>query len=159
MTDRLQQMLDMQRELQRRINGYDIEEQSTETRIANIMLNTFCVGNELHEMMDEMGWKPWATSRHLNHEMAKKELVDVWHFLMNIMLHLGMDGDELYRLYRAKNVVNHARQDNGYDGVTNKCPNCHRDLDEVKFKEVHAQSSARIDLHCECGAYVRSLNA
>jgi dimeric dUTPase (all-alpha-NTP-PPase superfamily) len=159
MTDRLDQMLSMQRELQQKINGYDIGYQTYATRVSNIMLNVLGATDELHELLNETGWKPWAKSSFINTEAAQRELVDAWHFLMNLMLHLGMTGDDLYRMYREKNAVNHRRQDEGYDGVSGKCANCHRDLAEVALREVHAQSSPRIDFHCVCGAYVKSINA
>lgn len=152
----LQEMLDLQRDLQRVFNGYELEDQSTELRIDNIVLNVFALTKELSELTDEIGWKPWATSRHINRERAVEELVDVWHFFMNIMLHLGVDAEELAAKYAAKNKINHRRQTDGYDGVSGKCPQCHRDIAESGTKEVIAASTQRVDIHCICGAYLGS---
>lgn len=157
--DRLQQMLSMQAELQQKINGPDwaLNRQTDRERIANIQLNVFALIAELYEMMDEMTWKPWATAEPaINFHPARAELIDVWHFFMNLMLHLGIEGDDLYRMYCEKNKINHRRQDEGYDGVTGKCSRCHRDLAEVDLKEVIAKSSDRVDLHCVCGNYLGS---
>lgn len=154
--DRLAEMLKLQRELQARINGYDVDEQSQEQRIDNISLNVLATTDELHELLKEIGWKPWATSKHINYVEAQQELVDVWHFVMNLMLHLGMTAEDLWTGYLKKNKVNFQRQDEGYDGITGKCPLCHRDLAEITVKEVKAASSDRIDFHCVCGRYLGS---
>jgi phosphoribosyl-ATP pyrophosphohydrolase len=156
MIDRLQLMLDMQRELQFRINGYKIEEQDLAQRVANVSLNVLACTDELHEALNETSWKPWADSEFINDEALKKELIDVWHFLMNLFLHAGMEADEIMRRYAEKHAVNLTRQDVGYDGIAGKCPNCRRDLADVETREVHAKSSPRIDIHCVCGAYLGS---
>jgi dimeric dUTPase (all-alpha-NTP-PPase superfamily) len=158
--DRLQQMLDMQAELQRKINGpeWSLNQQTDRERISNIQLNMFALMAELYEMMNEMTWKPWATAEpSINFPRARAELIDVWHFFMNLMLHLGIEGDDLYRLYREKNTVNHKRQDDGYDGVKEKCPQCHRDLSEIDPKEVRSTSGPdRVNVYCVCGHLIRT---
>ena len=156
--DRLERMLTMQRELQTRVNGYEIEDQNQQMRIDNISLNVLALTDELHELLKEIGWKPWATSKHINYREARQELVDAWHFLMNLMLHLDVTAEDLWQGYHQKHKVNLRRQDDGYDGVTGKCPACKRGLSEVDVKEVHATMGAlpRIDLHCACGYYLGS---
>lgn len=44
----------------------------------------------------------------------KFELIDQWHFFMNKFMALGMDAEEIFKLYYLKNKENFARQDNGY---------------------------------------------
>jgi len=156
--DRLARMLNQQRALQRRINGYDANDQTVEQRIANFKISMFALMAELYEAVDEMGWKEWATSRHFNASRVQNEIVDAWHFFMNLVTLSGMSADDLYDGYMRKLAVNHKRRDDGYDGVTGKCPQCHRDLGEVDLKEVHVQTPfPRVDLHCPCGHAVGSL--
>ena len=156
--DRLAEMIEMQRALQQKINGYDVLDEDDEQRIANFKISLFALEHELHEAVDEMGWKEWATSRHFNARRVQEELVDAWHFFMNLMLHAGMHADELYDMYVLKNAINHRRQDEGYDGVTGKCPACHRDLAETELKEIIADKGLlpRVDIHCACGRYLGS---
>lgn len=154
--DRLDEMMRLQRELQERINGYTLEEQDIDTRIDNVRINVLALTDELHECLGETGWKPWATSRHINWSAAQRELVDAWHFFMNLMLHLEMTPVDLWQGYHQKHKVNFQRQEDGYDGVSGKCPRCHRDLAETDVKEVIATSTQRVDLHCVCGAYLGS---
>jgi hypothetical protein len=129
--DRLDFMLRTQREFQEMMNGYPLDSQDIETRIENIKTSVLAALDELHEALGEIGWKPWATSRHINNDAFRSELIDVWHFLMNLFLHAGMTGDDIIRLYIEKQAKNRARQRDGYDGVTGKCPSCRRSYDDA----------------------------
>ena len=86
--------------------------------------------DEVHEALNEIGWKPWATSRHVNREAFVGELVDALHFLVNLFLLVGADAPEVYERYIEKSQRNKKRQTEGYDGVTGKCPTCSRALDD-----------------------------
>lgn len=96
--------------------------------------NAFALTDELHEALQEVGWKPWASSRHLNQEAFMKEMVDAFHFFMNLLLagNPEMAVEDIVKdfvdLYYAKNAVNAQRQSDGYDGVADKCSVCHREL-------------------------------
>ena len=131
--DRLQQLLNAQEDLQ--INSYGsspalLLPDDTEAAIDFIRWNILALTDELHEALGETGWKPWATSRHVNLTAFKGELVDAYHFFMNLMLVVGMDGDELFERYHEKRAKNAKRQAEGYDGISTKCPGCKRALDD-----------------------------
>lgn len=102
-----------------------------------IRWNAYALEDELHEATRETGWKPWATSRHVNHQRFMEEMVDAFHFFMNLLLAgSGVEDPEelaawFQELYYAKNAKNARRQDEGYDGISTKCPGCHRDFEEV----------------------------
>lgn len=96
-----------------------------------IQWNALAAITEIAEMLDEVGWKPWATSRHVNADRVIEEIVDVMHFLGDILRAVDCDGHQLTRVYLNKNLVNAGRQVDGYDGVMGKCPNCHTDLTEA----------------------------
>jgi dimeric dUTPase (all-alpha-NTP-PPase superfamily) len=124
-------MLEMQRKLQLMYNGGKAIEDFTDAeRMEAIRDNVLACTDELHEALAETGWKPWATSNHVNVEAFHSEMVDAWHFFMNLMLHTGMSMGELARGYEAKNAKNYQRQAKGYDGVTTKCPGCKRAYDD-----------------------------
>lgn len=140
-THPLERMLREQRELQLVMPpaGRDPAELEGEDRTSFISWNVLALTDELHELLDEVGWKPWATSRHVNEDRALAELVDAWHFMMNLLWAVagrGVLGDAgvlaavLEARYQDKRAVNEQRQVDGYDGVTGKCPRCHRDLAE-----------------------------
>lgn len=152
--DRLTEIFARQLRLQQVINGYDLDEQTVEQRIANIKENVLACTDELHEALGEVGWKQWATSRHINEDALKKELIDAACFLINLMHHAGMTADEFFTLYLAKNKRNFERQAEGYDGVSTKCPHCSRALDDVGI------SQGRIlgELAFECGGCHKGLS-
>ena len=153
----LDELMEMQRALQSKINGYDIDDQSLELRIENIKLNVLALGNELHEALDETGWKPWASARFINEEPFKGELIDAFHFLMNLFLHANMDAAEVQRRYMEKHGINVRRQDEGYDGVSNKCPACHRDLTDNPPREYVSNTLVpHRAFHCVCGQWLYS---
>jgi dimeric dUTPase (all-alpha-NTP-PPase superfamily) len=143
-------MLNMQRDLQLRINkGKSIIEFTDEERMAALRENVLALEDELHEALHETGWKPWAKTNHLNQDAFHGELVDAFHFFMNLMLHSGMTMTDLYERYLKKNVVNHQRQIDGYDGISSKCPSCHRDLGEISITTVHAGNGEELH-YCVC---------
>lgn len=146
MTDLLQDLLNSQSELQTKmptdhplalygafIGAEHIGHQEDEAAELTTFLkdNVYALEDELHELLGETGWKPWATKRFVNLEAARGEAIDALHFILNIFLALGLDDSrEISRRYHAKHAKNVARQEAGYDGVSTKCPGCHRALDD-----------------------------
>lgn len=98
---------------------------------------------ELSEVMQEIGWKSWAIPRGwVNRDAALRELVDVSHFVANILCALDVSDAEWEHAYRAKQNVNRRRMRSGdYDGVTGKCWNCRRSYDDPATPCVPAASS------------------
>lgn len=87
--------------------------------------------SELDELQNETGWKPWASSRHVNIDAARSEWIDAWHFMMNLALALGMDEEMIFDMYVAKLKKNVSRHESGtYDGIRGKCPKCKRAYDD-----------------------------
>lgn len=70
--------------------------------------------SELCEMIRETPFKPWKKNQKMDEEKFKEELVDVFHFFLNLMMAVGMDPDELYRRFQIKNHENMKRQKDGY---------------------------------------------
>lgn len=133
--DRLELMLVTQERLQAEAYGVEFDRLTPEYRAQFIRDNMLALQDELHEALGEVGWKPWATSRHVNIEPFISEMVDAFHFFMNLLLATGMYPDEIARLFYSKYMEkakrNAERQLEGYDGVSTKCPDCKRALDDV----------------------------
>jgi hypothetical protein len=128
------QWLESTRELQEKVYGFDF----TALRDNREALADYLVHNhtaavlELSEALSEVGWKTWATPRGwVNRTAFIKELVDVAHFIGNMLVAVGCDDEEWENYYREKQDVNRKRQADGYDGVSTKCPDCKRALDDV----------------------------
>lgn len=111
-------------------NGVSPRDFSDEGKIEFIKTNVLALTDELHEALNEVGWKPWASSRHINRDAFKGELVDALHFFMNLCIAAGIDAPELLEGYVSKSAKNVKRQKDGYDGVSEKCPGCKRALDD-----------------------------
>lgn len=152
--DRLAQMLDMQRELQRAAYRIDPASLPPTEKIQFIKDMTLALTDELHEVLAEVDWKPWTHGeRQINVENYKKELVDCWHFFQNLMLAVDMTSDELYEMYVKKRQVNANRQLQEYDGRSTKCPACKRALEDVSLTEIKISGTNITDVVlCACGA-------
>jgi dimeric dUTPase (all-alpha-NTP-PPase superfamily) len=103
---------------------------TNEEKMDWIRWNILALEDELHEALAETGWKPWSTSQHINRDAFVSELVDAFHFLMNLMLVVDCSAEEFLAKYMQKRGINAKRQAEGYDGVTGKCRNCKRALDD-----------------------------
>jgi hypothetical protein len=94
----------------------------------------FAASDEISEFGNEIHWKPWGKNRGeiINKSAALGELVDVQHFVANLLLSIGVTEDEFWAAYREKQERNKARQQTGggYDSKKTKCPNCKRELDK-----------------------------
>lgn len=153
--DRLYEMFELQGNLQRESYGRhpsDIEEEPDDVdanpiqypnRVQFIKDMRLAIDDELAEFMGEIGWKPWATSRHINFEAAQGELVDAFHFFMNLCMAVDMTPEMLFEKYKAKRLKNIKRQEQGYDGIAGKCPGCHRALDDesVECREIEPRET------------------
>lgn len=155
----LSEMYHMQRSLQ--INSFKkdpfiITQSGDMSYIKDMVLG---MSSELHELLNEVSWKPWTSGTpYINEDLYRKELVDVFHFFLNLMLAVDMSPTELYEMYAAKNKINAERQLSDYDGVTTKCANCRRALEDVSISQVHSfDNPSNIDMFlCECGYVIPS---
>jgi hypothetical protein len=111
--------------------NYENTDEDRKPLIDFLHWNVTALTDELHELLGEIGWKPWAKSRHINLEAAQGEAIDALHFLLNIFLGLGMDAESVKLAYDNKHKKNEKRQEEGYDGVSTKCPGCKRALDDA----------------------------
>jgi hypothetical protein len=163
MTD-MADMLVAQLKLQRESFGKDPTRMLPEERMEFLRWNVLALIDELMEMLQETGWKPWASSNHVDHAAAMKEMVDAWHFFMNIMLTVSgvdvastsdgqMDMEALAQWfadrYMEKRNVNADRQAEGYTGL-DKCPICKRDRKTTSRFDPITDSSDAVE-YCPCG--------
>jgi dimeric dUTPase (all-alpha-NTP-PPase superfamily) len=110
-TNKLEQIFAKQLELQQRL-GYTRDTMFGNQQFINVM--TIAAVAELMEAIHETPWKPWKQHQDFNVWAFREELVDAWHFLLNLSIAAGLDADTLFSEYMAKNKVNFKRQDDGY---------------------------------------------
>jgi len=119
---------------QRLTGGVAPHDLAPDAKMAYIREQALALTDEVHEAMGETGWKSWATSNHINREAYLGELADVYIFFMNLMLVGNIRPHELAKVVMEKQEKNHKRQDDGYDGVSTKCPACKRAYDDDAVK-------------------------
>lgn len=115
MPDRLHDLYERQRSLQ----ADHFQDPATFTRdeaIEFIRWNVLALHDELSEALQEIGWKPWASSKHINRDAYIGELVDAMHFLFNLFLAVGATSADIHDAYVKKNEKNRKRQLDGYTG-------------------------------------------
>lgn len=106
--------LESTKELQSVTYGYDWTKFSTKSLADYIWWNVFAANQELAETAVEFSWKPWATDPpFVNRDRIRDEVIDVLHFLGNILVSLGVDDDELAYFYALKQQKNRKRQASG----------------------------------------------
>ena len=117
----LDKMLQKQKELQECL-GYDFRSMTQEEITAYIKEFSIHLTQEMHEMLYVLPYfKPWKDYSAMTveeykagMEEARKEFIDMFHFMLNIALALNMSSKDIYNMYMAKNKENHRRQDEGY---------------------------------------------
>lgn len=70
--------------------------------------------DEVCEAMRETPWKSWKKNQKLNINEFQEEIVDIWHFLINLSISAGLTPDILYHKFILKNEKNFKRQNNDY---------------------------------------------
>ena len=70
--------------------------------------------HEAVELQRLTNWKWWKKPTRFNREAAKEELIDIWHFVIQASIELGMSPADILHEYKKKNQVNRERQASGY---------------------------------------------
>lgn len=110
--DKLKDMFDKQEKLQNRlgnmptINGGLNIDYIKDMSIAAI--------DEIMEALRETPWKPWKKNQLYNQEKFQDEIIDLWHFVINLSLASGMSEKDVYKKFVFKNNINEKRRKNNY---------------------------------------------
>ncbi len=70
--------------------------------------------HEAIELQRLTSWKWWKKPTPFDIEAAKEELIDIWHFVVQASIELGMSPNDVLDHYNRKNKVNRDRQASGY---------------------------------------------
>jgi dimeric dUTPase (all-alpha-NTP-PPase superfamily) len=92
-------------------NLYKIKEPFEGYRL--FMLSTALV-HEAIELQRETNWKWWKKENSLESKKIQEEIIDIWHFLIQLSIEAGLDSRKLIELYIKKNKENLNRQIKGY---------------------------------------------
>jgi NTP pyrophosphatase (non-canonical NTP hydrolase) len=110
--DRLQEIFDRQKFLQKRLNEVVLPAMMPE----QLPITITSIVAELGEILEcQQAWKSWCENpKPVDKENLNTEVADVLHFVINLFLYLGYDADDIYREFCKKNDTNHERQNNNY---------------------------------------------
>jgi len=112
--------------------------------------NMLAANDELMEALHEVDWKPWTVTEDgfRNRDAFVGELVDVLHFVANMLVAAGCDDAELTDKYQAKQQKNRDRMASKiYDG-RNKCKFCGAAFDDEATKCTPGESfSTTVEEH------------
>lgn len=114
----LQFLLDSQAKFQKHM-GTNFSSMDAKERASYMKEHGYFVMEEITEMLREMpyhkSWKDystWSWEKFLEQEqLQKEELIDAFHFILNLALALGMDEKEIVDMYKEKNKINYLRQE------------------------------------------------
>lgn len=108
--DTLENIFSMQKELTSimDLSNYPV---SVENRIS--ALSTAII-HEAVELQRLTSWKWWKKPVNFDISAAKEELIDIWHFVIQASIELGMSPSDIVEEYEKKNKVNRDRQTSGY---------------------------------------------
>ncbi|MED4262028.1 hypothetical protein [Priestia aryabhattai] len=114
----LQFFMDSQKKFQERM-GNIFEEMSLKEQAAYLKEHGYFLMEEVMEMFREMpyhkSWKDYSGWDEVDlmqqHQLMKEEAIDAFHFMINIFLVLGMDEEEVMKMYKEKNNLNYKRQE------------------------------------------------
>ena len=70
--------------------------------------------HEAIELQRLTSWKWWKKPIPFDTEAAREELIDLWHFVVQTSIELGMSPSDVLHEYKKKNKVNRDRQVSGY---------------------------------------------
>ncbi|MEM3143251.1 MAG: dUTPase [Candidatus Nitrosotenuis sp.] len=108
--DRLDSIFSMQKGLAEMMN-LDRYPKDTEGRVSALCT---AIIHEAVELQRTTNWKWWKKPTQFDIEDAKEELIDIWHFVVQASLELGLTPDDILEEYKKKNQINRDRQKNGY---------------------------------------------
>ena len=121
MDDKLNEMFLIQRKLQNKLGNLERIEKSEKLKQSYINQMILAIHEEAVEIMRETPYKNpeyvefgWKKNQEWNEEKYKDEIIDLWHFVMNLSIAVNMDAKEFYERYLFKNNINIERKNNSY---------------------------------------------
>ena len=65
---------------------------------------------EAIEVKEHSDWKWWKNQRDLDESKVKEEMIDVLHFWLSLCVTMGWSAEEMFDIYKEKNLENFNRQ-------------------------------------------------
>ena len=108
--DSLQNIFEMQKSLTEMMD-LSRYPSSVEARISNLAT---AIVHETVELQRLTSWKWWKKPVPFDENSAREEIIDIWHFVVQASIELGMGPSDIVDHYKKKNDINKMRQSSGY---------------------------------------------
>jgi len=108
--DKLEYIFEKQKELAAFIGSVRYPK-SREKRVS--VLSTAII-HESVELQRLTNWKWWKKQIEFDEKEAREEIIDIWHFLVQVSIELGMTPSNILDEYQKKNQINRQRKKDGY---------------------------------------------
>lgn len=108
--DKLEKLIEMQRDLASMLASSRYPSK-TEERISFLCT---AITHEAIELQKLTNWKWWKNPTKFDSEEAKEELIDIWHFVLQATIELGLTPDDIVEYYSKKNRINKKRKKMNY---------------------------------------------
>lgn len=141
--------------LQEQWYGKNFETFTHQELVEWVRINILAAEDELHEALAEISWKPWASAEFFHREAFLGEIVDVLHFIGNLLAGADITDYELNSAYSEKMERNRERQRSNYTGL-DKCSVCTRAGDDVV---AHGGSMVYTDSTWTCRACIDGVDS
>ena len=105
--DKLEKLFDKQYKLQKKLNY------SLNNKNARVIMILAAI-DELTEALREIPWKPWKKHQKFNSKKFQEEIIDLWHFVINLSIAGNMNAEDVYNKFIYKNNINKKRIKNNY---------------------------------------------
>jgi len=111
--DNLHSIFEMQKKFMILL-GQDPSKMGQGVRDEKLSTMAVALADEAFEILRETDWKPWKKPKGVNHSKAIMECIDALHFVIEMLILLGMNSDSTLHLYKEKMAENVNRQMGGY---------------------------------------------
>lgn len=111
--DKLIRIFELQKEFNKSI-GVDIDFMHPDQKELWLSQMATALMQECAELKDCTRWKWWKKGCVYDKIEARKEIVDILHFLVSAAQFADLDASDLYEEYCKKNKINFERQEGGY---------------------------------------------
>jgi dimeric dUTPase (all-alpha-NTP-PPase superfamily) len=110
MDDKLDTIFKLQKNLEKMMN-LDRYPKDTQGKVSALCT---AIIHEAVELQRNTNWKWWKKPTLFDEAVAREELIDIWHFIIQASLELNMTPDDILKEYQKKNQINRQRQIDGY---------------------------------------------
>src|SRR3990167_493447 len=101
--DKLDEMFKLQKILQDRLVKSRRYPATIDKQVSGLCT---AIIHEAVELQRLTSWKWWKQAQPINFKIAREELADIWHFVIDLSLVLGLTPKMLLEQYQKKNMIN-----------------------------------------------------